>query len=276
LDEEISLEAIARRTPGFSGAALANLLNEAAILTARRRKEAVTNLEIDDAIDRVTIGLSLTPLLDNKKKWLIAYHEIGHALLMTLLEHTDPLNKVTIIPRSGGIQGFAQQVFDEERVDSGLYSRAWLIDQIKIYLGGRAAEVEIFGESEVTIGASSDLKAVANLAREMVTKLGMSDLGNIALESEGDREVFLGGNWMARSEYSEDMAVRVDREVRQIVMHCYEEARRLLREHRILMDKLVEILLEQETIEGDDFRAIVKRFTDRPIKEPAFQVTAAG
>jgi cell division protease FtsH len=276
LDEEISLEAIARRTPGFSGAALANLLNEAAILTARRRKEAVTNLEIDDAIDRVTIGLSLTPLLDNKKKWLIAYHEIGHALLMTLLEHTDPLNKVTIIPRSGGIQGFAQQVFDEERVDSGLYSRAWLIDQIKIYLGGRAAEVEIFGESEVTIGASSDLKAVANLAREMVTKLGMSDLGNIALESESDREVFLGGNWMARSEYSEDMAVRVDREVRQIVMHCYEEARRLLREHRILMDKLVEILLEQETIEGDDFRAIVKRFTDRPIKEPAFQVTAAG
>jgi cell division protease FtsH len=270
MSPEISLEAIARRTPGFSGAALANLLNEAAILTARRRKEAITPLEIDDAIDRVTIGLSLTPLLDNKKKWLIAYHEVGHALLMTLLKNTDPLNKVTIIPRSGGIQGFAQQVFDEERVDSGLYSRAWLMDQITIYLGGRAAEVEIFGESEITIGASSDLKAVANLAREMVTKLGMSDLGNIALESDSEREVFLGRDWGSRSEYSEEMAVQIDRQVRQIVTHCYEEARRIIREHRTLMDSLVEALLDRETLEGDDFRLIVKQFTQQAIKEPAY------
>jgi cell division protease FtsH len=270
MSPEISLEAIARRTPGFSGAALANLLNEAAILTARRRKEAITPLEIDDAIDRVTIGLSLTPLLDNKKKWLIAYHEVGHALLMTLLKNTDPLNKVTIIPRSGGIQGFAQQVFDEERVDSGLYSRAWLMDQITIYLGGRAAEVEIFGESEITIGASSDLKAVANLAREMVTKLGMSDLGNIALESDSEREVFLGRDWGSRSEYSEEMAVQIDRQVRQIVTHCYEEARRIIRENRTLMDGLVEALLDRETLEGDDFRLIVKQFTQQAIKEPAY------
>jgi cell division protease FtsH len=270
LAPEISLEAIARRTPGFSGAALANLLNEAAILTARRRKEAITTLEIDDAIDRVTIGLSLTPLLENKKKWLIAYHEVGHALLMTLLKNTDPLNKVTIIPRSGGIQGFAQQVFDEERVDSGLYSRAWLMDQITIYLGGRAAEVEIFGESEITIGASSDLKAVANLAREMVTKLGMSDLGNVALESDSEREVFLGRDWGSRSEYSEEMAVQIDRQVRQIVTHCYEEARRIIRDHRTLMDNLVEALLDRETLEGDDFRSIVKQFTQQAIKEPAY------
>ncbi|MGB8701249.1 MAG: ATP-dependent zinc metalloprotease FtsH [Thermosynechococcaceae cyanobacterium] len=270
LAPEISLETIARRTPGFSGAALANLLNEAAILTARRRKEAITALEIEDAIDRVTIGLSLTPLLENKKKWLIAYHEVGHALLMTLLKHSDPLNKVTIIPRSGGIQGFAQQVFDDERVDSGLYSRAWLMDQITIYLGGRAAEVEIFGESEVTIGASSDIKAVANLAREMVTQLGMSDLGNIAVEPDSDQEVFLGRDWGGRSKYSEDLAVQIDRQVRQIVMRCYEEARRILREHRSLMDKLVEVLLEQETIEGDDFRTIVEQFTQQPTKAPAF------
>jgi cell division protease FtsH len=273
LAPEVSLETIARRTPGFSGAALANLLNEAAILTARRRKESITNLEIDDAIDRVTIGLSLTPLLENKKKWLIAYHEVGHALLMTLLKNTDPLNKVTIIPRSGGIQGFAQQVFDEERVDSGLYSRAWLTDQITIYLGGRAAEVEIFGESEVTIGASSDLKAVANLAREMVTKLGMSDLGNIALE-DGDREVFLGRDWGSRSDYSEEMAVQVDRQVRQIVTHCYEMARRMIREHRPLIDKLVEILLDKETLEGDDFRTIVKQYTQQAIREPAFSISS--
>ncbi len=268
LDENVSLETIARRTPGFSGAALANLLNEAAILTARRRKEAITDLEIDDAIDRVTIGLTLTPLLDSKKKWLIAYHEVGHALLMTLLKNSDPLNKVTIIPRSGGVGGFAQQIFDEERVDSGLYTRAWLMDQITIYLGGRASEVEVFGDSEVTVGASSDLQAVANVAREMVTRLGMSDLGHAALESEQNNNVFLGRDWGNRSEYSEDMAVKIDRQVRNIVMHCYQEARRLIRENRDLVDKLVETLLEQETIEGDEFRKIVKQYYSEPIQEP--------
>lgn len=269
LAPEISLEAIARRTPGFSGAELANLLNEAAILTARRRKEAITPLEIDDAIDRVTIGLTLAPLLDSKKKWLIAYHEIGHALLMTLLKHADPLNKVTIIPRSGGVGGFAQQVFNEERVDSGLYSRAWLLDQITIFLGGRASEVEVFGEAEVTIGASSDLRAVANLAREMVTRYGMSDLGHLALESPNN-EVFLGRDFTPRSEYSEEIAVQIDHQVRQMALHCYEIARKLIRENRELVDKLVEMLLEQETIDGDQFRKIVQEYTDVLVKEPAF------
>ncbi|HEY9847292.1 MAG TPA: ATP-dependent zinc metalloprotease FtsH, partial [Candidatus Caenarcaniphilales bacterium] len=190
LAPEVALEAIAQRTPGFSGAELANLLNEAAILTARRRKEAISPLEIDDAIDRLTIGLTLTPLLDSKKKWLIAYHEVGHAVLMTLLKNSDPLNKVTIIPRSGGVGGFAQQIYNEDLIDSGLFTRAWLLDRITIALGGRAAEVEIFGDAEVTVGASSDLRAVANLAREMVTRYGMSDLGHVALESP-DNEVFL-------------------------------------------------------------------------------------
>ncbi len=268
VDEEVSLEVVARRTPGFSGAELANLLNEAAILTARRRKPAITNTEIEDAIDRVTIGMTLTPLLNSKKKWLIAYHEVGHALLMTLLKHTDPLNKVTIIPRSGGVGGFAQQVFDEERIDSGLYTRAWLLDQITILLGGRAAEVEIFGESEVTIGASSDLRAVANLAREMVTKYGMSDLGHLALETPGS-EVFLGRDLMPRSEYSEEVAVQIDRQVRQIVTHCYDVARKLIRDHRQAMDRLVELLLEKETIEGDEFRQLVRQHTTLEVKDPA-------
>lgn len=272
LASDVSLDTIARRTPGFSGAELANLLNEAAILTARRRKEAVTTLEIDDAIDRVTIGLTLTPLLDSKKKWLIAYHEVGHALLMTLLKNSDPLNKVTIIPRSGGVGGFAQQVFNEELIDSGLYSRSWLLDRITIALGGRASEVEIFGDAEVTIGASSDLRAVANLAREMVTRFGMSDLGHVALESPNS-EVFLGRDIMSRSEYSEEIAVQIDHQVRQIALRCFEEARRLIRDHRDLMDKLVETLLEQETIEGDQFRQIVAEYTQQPVKpltpEPA-------
>jgi len=268
LAPEVSLEAIARRTPGFSGAELANLLNEAAILTARRRKEAITPLEIDDAIDRVTIGLTLTPLLDSKKKWLIAYHEVGHALLMTLLQNSDPLNKVTIIPRSGGVGGFAQQVHSEDLIDSGLYTRAWLLDRITIALGGRAAEVEIFGDAEVTVGASSDLRALTNLAREMVTRYGMSDLGHIALESSSESEVFLGRDLSPRSEYSEDLAVKIDHQVRQIALHGYEQARKLIRENRMLVDKLVEILLEQETIEGEQFRQIVAEYTHAPVKQP--------
>jgi cell division protease FtsH len=271
LAPEISLEAIARRTPGFSGASLANLLNEAAILTARRRKDAITDEEILDAIDRVTIGLSLTPLLDSKKKWVIAYHEVGHALLMTLLKNADPLDKVTIIPRSGGIGGFAKSIIKDEDLDSGLRSRAWLLDRITISLGGRAAEVEVFGDAEVTNGASGDVQHVADLAREMVTKLGMSDLGHVALELDGDREVFLGRDWGSRSDYSEEMAVKIDQQVRQIVMHCYEEARRTIREHRAVMEKLVELLLEKETIEGDDFRAIVEQYKQRD-KQPVLSL----
>ncbi len=268
LSPDVSLDAIAQRTPGFSGADLANLLNEAAILTARRRKDAITSLEIDDAIDRVTIGLTLTPLLDSKKKRLIAYHEVGHALLMTLLPHADPLNKVTIIPRSGGVGGFAQQVFDEDIIDSGLYTRAWLLDRITITLGGRAAEMEVFGDAEVTIGASNDLRVIADLAREMVTRYGMSDLGPFALESSGGGEVFLGRDLMTRSsEYSEEIATKVDQQVRGIIFRCYEEARRILRENRDLMDRLVDQLLEQETIEGEEFRQIVSQSTPLPEKQ---------
>ncbi|MCT7959345.1 ATP-dependent zinc metalloprotease FtsH [Laspinema sp. D1] len=266
LAPEVSIEAIARRTPGFSGADLANLLNEAAILTARRRKEEIGHLEIDDAIDRITIGMQLTPLLDSKKKRLIAYHEIGHALLMTLLENSDPLNKVTIIPRSGGIGGFAQQSFNEEMIDSGLYTRAWLIDRITITLGGRAAEQEVFGDTEITIGASNDIRVVADLAREMVTRYGMSALGPLALETQ-NAEVFLGRDLGSKADYSEEVASKVDRQVREIAFDCYEKARVILRQHRSLLDRLVDMLLEQETIEGEDFRQLVSQSVDLPEKQ---------
>ncbi len=266
LSDQVSLEAIARRTPGLSGADLANLLNEAAILTARRRKEGITPLEIDDAIDRITIGLALTPLLDSKKKRLIAYHEIGHALLMTLLKNSDPLNKVTIIPRSGGIGGFAQQMFNEEMVDSGLYTKSWLMDQITICLGGRAAEIEVFGDAEVTIGASNDIQNVTNLAREMITRYGMSELGLVALESPSG-EVFLGRGFPSQSEYSEEIATQIDHQIRQLAFDAYEKARDLIREHRTLVDLLVELLLEMETIEGEQFRQIVAQHTTLPERQ---------
>jgi cell division protease FtsH len=259
LADEVDLEKIARQTPGFSGAELANLLNEAAILTARRRKDAVTMLEIDDAIDRVSIGLSKNPLLDSNRKRMTAYHEIGHALLTTILENADPLNKVTIIPRAGGIEGFSQTIPNEETIDSGLYTRAWMLDRIKVILGGRAVEAEVYGEDAIDTGAASDIGKVTQIARQMVTIFGMSDLGSVAFESMGD-EVFLGRNLMPRSEYSEELASQIDTKVREIAKFCYTEARRLVRENRPLVDRLVDVLLEQETIEGDQFRKIVEEY----------------
>ncbi len=265
LAEEVSLEAIARRTPGFAGADLANLLNEAAILAARRQRMAITNQDIDDAIDRITIGLTKPPLLDGKSKRLIAYHECGHALLMTLLPHADPLNKVTIIPRSGGAGGFAQQLPNEEQIDSGMYSRAWLLDRVVVGFGGRAAEEIVFGYSEVTTGASNDLQQNTNLVRQMVTRFGMSELGPLMLDPPNN-EVFLGGGWMNRVEYSEDVAAKIDRQVRQILESCYQKAKQILLEHRVLLDRLADTLVERETLDGDEFRAIVSEYVPIPEK----------
>ena len=264
--EGVSMEAIARRTPGFSGAELANLLNEAAILTARRRKEAITMQDVEDAIDRLTIGLSLTPLLDSNRKRMTAYHEVGHALLTTLLENADALNKVTIIPRSGGVEGFTQSLPDEDVIDSGLYTRSWLLDRITVALGGLAAEAEVFGDLEVSTGAGGDIKQVTNMARQMVTLYGMSELGPVALESMGN-EVFLGRNMMPQTEYSEAMAAKIDKQVRGIAQEAYARARRILSDNRELIDYLVDRLLEIETMDGDEFRQIVKKYTDIPKKQ---------
>ncbi|MEM1238702.1 MAG: ATP-dependent zinc metalloprotease FtsH [Cyanobacteria bacterium P01_H01_bin.26] len=262
--DDVDLDAIARRTPGFSGAQLANLLNEAAILTARRRKDSVTMEEIDDAIDRLTIGLTLTPLLDNKKKRLIAYHEVGHALVSTMLKHSDPLAKVTIIPRSGGIGGFASYLPKEDRVDDGLISYAELIDRITMALGGRAAEEIVFGSDEVTQGAANDIQQVTNIARQMITRFGMSELGSFAMESPSSA-VFLGrSDLMQRSEYSEEMAAKIDQRVREIAMTAYDQARSMLKGNRSLLDRLVDRLVEKETIDGDEFRGIVSEYVDLP------------
>ncbi len=262
LAQEVSLEAIARRTPGFTGADLANLLNEAAILTARRRKEAITMLEIDDAVDRVVAGMEGTPLVDSKSKRLIAYHEIGHAIIGTLVKHHDPVQKVTLVPR-GQARGLTWFTPGE---DQSLISRAQILARITGALGGRAAEEVIFGDAEVTTGAGNDLQQVTAMARQMVTRFGMSDLGPVSLESQTG-EVFLGRDWMMRSEYSEEIASRIDAQVRSIVEHCYDEARRLIRENRAVIDRLVDLLIERETIDGEEFRQIVAEYTDIPEKE---------
>jgi cell division protease FtsH len=262
ISDEVSLEVIARRTPGFSGADLANLLNEAAILTARRRKEAMTMLEIDAAIDRVVAGMEGTPLVDSKSKRLIAYHEIGHAVIGTLVKDHDPVQKVTLVPR-GQAQGLTWFTPSE---DQGLISRSQIMARIQGALGGRAAEQVIFGDAEVTTGAGNDLQQVTGMARQMVTRYGMSDLGPLSLESQ-QGEVFLGGGWTNRSEYSEVIAARIDGQVREIVAHCYQEACRIMRENREVIDRLVDLLIEKETIDGDEFRQIMAEYTVVPEKE---------
>jgi cell division protease FtsH len=262
LSPEVSIEAIARRTPGFTGADLANLLNEAAILTARRRKEAITMLEINDAVDRVVAGMEGTPLVDSKSKRLIAYHEVGHAIVGTLLKDHDPVQKVTLIPR-GQAQGLTWFTPSEEQ---GLITRSQLKARITGALGGRAAEEEIFGYSEVTTGAGGDLQQVTGMARQMVTRFGMSDLGPLSLESQ-EGEVFLGAGLMTRAEYSEKIAARIDEQVRQIVEQCHEDARRIMRENRVVIDRLVDLLIEKETIDGQEFRQIVAEYADVPEKE---------
>jgi cell division protease FtsH len=261
LDPSVSLEAIARRTPGFTGADLANLLNEAAILTARRRKEGITLLEIDDAVDRVVAGMEGTPLVDSKSKRLIAYHEIGHALVGTLLKDHDPVQKVTLIPR-GQAQGLTWFMPNEEQ---GLISRSQLKARITGALGGRAAEEVIFGAAEVTTGAGGDLQQLSGMARQMVTRFGMSDLGPLSLESQ-QGEVFLGRDWTTRSEYSEAIACRIDAQVRMIVEECYTNAKQIMRDHRSLADRLVDLLIEKETINGDELRQIVAEYAEVPDK----------
>ena len=262
LANDVSIEAIARRTPGFSGADLANLLNEAAILTARRRKDAITLLEIDDAVDRVIAGMEGTPLVDSKSKRLIAYHEVGHAIVGTLLKDHDPVQKVTLIPR-GQAQGLTWFTPNEEQ---GLTTKAQLMARISGALGGRAAEEEIFGYDEVTTGAGGDLQQVSDMARQMVTRFGMSDLGPLSLESQGG-EVFLGGGLMTRSEYSEKVATRIDDQVRSIVEHCHEISRQIVRDHREVIDRVVDLLIEKETIDGGEFRQIVAEYAYVPEKE---------
>jgi cell division protease FtsH len=262
LSPEVSLDAIARRTPGFSGADLANLLNEAAILTARRRKEAVTLLEIDDAVDRVVAGMEGTPLVDSKSKRLIAYHEVGHAIVGTLLKDHDPMQKVTLIPR-GQAQGLTWFMPSEEQ---GLVTKAQLMARIAGAMGGRAAEEEVFGYDEVTTGAGGDLQQVTEMARQMVTRFGMSDLGPLSLESSSG-EVFLGGGLMTRAEYSEKVATRIDDQVRTIAEHGHQIARQIVREHREVVDRLVDLLIEKETIAGEEFRQIVAEYTHVPEKE---------
>ena len=262
LDPELSLDSIARRTPGFTGADLANLLNEAAILTARRRKDTISLSEIDDAVDRIIAGMEGQPLTDGRSKRLIAYHEVGHALIGSLVKDHDPVQKVTLIPR-GQAQGLTWFSPDEEQM---LVSRSQLKARIMGALGGRAAEDVVFGYEEVTTGAGGDIQMVASIAKQMVTRYGMSGLGQMSTGGSS-QEVFIGRDLMTRSDTSEGTSKQIDEQVRGIVMQCYEETLHLVQGQREAMDYLVELLIEKETMDGDEFREILAKFTTIPEKD---------
>jgi len=257
LSKDVDLEKIARRTPGFTGADLSNLLNEAAILAARRNLTEISMDEINDAIDRVLAGPEKKDrVMSEKRKTLVAYHEAGHALVGALMPDYDPVQKISIIPRgrAGGLTWFTP---NEDQMDSGLYSRAYLQNQMSVALGGRLAEEIIFGEEEVTTGASNDLQQVARVARQMVTRFGMSDrLGPVALGRQ-QGNVFLGRDIMAERDFSEETAATVDDEVRNLVEQAYRRAKEVLMNNRHVLDKLAEMLIEKETVDAEELQDLI-------------------
>jgi len=257
LAKDVDLEKIARRTPGFTGADLSNLLNEAAILAARRNLTEISMDEINDAIDRVLAGPEKKDrVMSEKRKTLVAFHEAGHALVGALMPDYDPVQKISIIPRgrAGGLTWFTP---NEDQMDSGLYSRSYLQNQMAVALGGRIAEEIVFGEEEVTTGASNDLQQVARVARQMVTRFGMSDrLGPVAL-GRPQGNVFLGRDIMAERDFSEETAATIDDEVRNLVEQAYRRAKEVLVNNRAVLDKLAEMLVEKETVDAEELQTLL-------------------
>ncbi|MEG3897768.1 MULTISPECIES: ATP-dependent zinc metalloprotease FtsH3 [unclassified Microcoleus] len=257
LSKDVDLEKIARRTPGFTGADLANLLNEAAILAARRNLTEVSMDEVNDAIDRVLAGPEKKDrVMSEKRKTLVAYHEAGHALVGALMPDYDPVQKISIIPRgrAGGLTWFTPS---EDRMDSGLYSRSYLQNQMAVALGGRIAEEIVFGEEEVTTGASNDLQQVARVARQMVTRFGMSDrLGPVALGRQ-QGNMFMGRDIMAERDFSEETAATIDDEVRLLVEQAYRRAKDVLVGNRHVLNALADMLVEKETVDSDELQNLL-------------------
>ena len=255
-DEDVSLVQLANRTPGFSGADLANLLNESAILATRYKKTTITKNEVNEAADRIIGGIAGSTMEDTKNKKLIAYHEVGHAIVGSVLENHDEVEKITLIPR-GGAKGLTWFTPEEDQM---LLSRSALLARIITTLAGRVTEQVVFGDPEVTTGASNDLQQVTNIARQMVTRYGMSNIGPIALEDDNNEQMFLGG------EANDAIADRIDTEVCKIINHCEQIATEIILDNRVIIDLTVEKLLDAETIDGEEFRKIVSEYTILPGK----------
>jgi len=255
--KDVDLDKIARRSPGFTGADLSNLLNEAAILAARRNLTEISMDEVNDAIDRVLAGPEKKDrVMSEKRKELVAYHEAGHALVGALMPDYDPVQKISIIPRgrAGGLTWFTPS---EERLESGLYSRAYLQNQMAVALGGRIAEEIVYGNEEVTTGASNDLQQVARVARQMITRFGMSEiLGPVALGRQ-QGNMFLGRDIASERDFSEETASIIDEEVRKLVEQAYRRAKEVLVENRAVLDRLASMLVEKETVDSEELQELL-------------------
>ncbi|KAH8062642.1 metalloendopeptidase [Aureococcus anophagefferens] len=259
LSDEVDLGEIAARTIGFSGASLQNLMNEAAIMAARRSKDSISFSEIDYAIDRLTVGLAKTTGMNNpSRQRLVAYHEAGHAIMAALTEGYDTVAKLTIIPRSNGAGGFTLFTPSEERMESGLYSYKFLKGQLAVALGGRVAEELVYGDDEVTTGASNDLQQVRNIARRMVAQWGFS---KDALSPTAWEPAESGGMFSASTAASEETESTIDTEVSKLVADAYEVCKKALGENRALMDATVDALLEKETIDGVELDVLLEKYT---------------
>jgi len=259
-DEDVSIVQLANRTPGFSGEDLANLLNESAILATRYKKTTITKNEVNEAADRIIGGIAGSTMEDTKNKKLIAYHEVGHAIVGSVLKNHDNVEKITLVPR-GGAKGLTWFAPTE---DQGLVSRSQLLARIISTLGGRVAEQVVFGDPEVTTGASNDLQQVTNIARQMVTRYGMSNIGPFALENDNNEQMFVGTN--SDSETPENISDRIDNEVCKIINHCENKATEIVLDNRVVIDLVVERLLDAETIDGEEFRELVEKYTILPSK----------
>ena len=248
VSKKVNLDVLARRTPGFVGADLANLVNEAALLAGRRGKERIGMPEFEEAIDRVMAGPERkSRVISKKEREIIAYHESGHALVASKIEGSDPVHKISIIPRGHMALGYTLQLPEEDRF---LTSKKELADRITILLSGRVAEMIKFGD--VTTGASNDLERATQIARQMVTQFGMSDRLGLVTLGKKDHEVFLGRDIMEDRNYSEEIAYAIDQEVRSIIDECFEHAKQILTDNRDRLEEITALLLEKEVLDGDE------------------------
>ena len=266
LAKDVDLSVVARGTPGFSGADLANLVNEAALLAARKNKRKVTSLDFDEAKDKVLMGNERKSMaMDEKEKQLTAYHEAGHAICSLYVPETDPIHKATIIPR-GRALGMVQQLPEKDQYS---YSKEKMLSRLIICMGGRVAEELKFGKDKITSGASSDIAAATNLARSMVTEWGMSDTLGPVLYAENSGEVFLGKSVTQNKNMSEDTARLVDAEIKSLVLGGYEGAKKILMEKKKEWEILSEALMEYETLTGDEIKDVLAgKKIDKSIEAP--------
>ncbi|MDI6689508.1 MAG: ATP-dependent zinc metalloprotease FtsH [Actinomycetota bacterium] len=247
LSKDVDLEVLARRTPGFTGADLANLVNEAALLAARHGKKYIDMEELEESIDRVIAGPERrTKLISDKEKEIIAYHEAGHALVAHILPNTDPVHKISIIPR-GRALGYTLTLPTEDRY---LVTKSELTDELAMLLGGRVAEEMIF--QDITTGAQDDLEKTTKIARQMICEYGMSQkLGPLTLGQKQD-QVFLGRDFASHPDYSQEVAYEIDKEIKRIVDEAWTKARTILQENREKLDKIANTLIERETLEKEE------------------------